>query len=226
MQRAPGGNNGQDAYCCGRLTTAKPERRPDQERNTKVLEWIILERGMKGSSEYYPAYQKHSRKQEGKLNHLLPRPIQPGIFSPQEHKGSHNYSADRVSKPPGAPDRSVHRPFYESAQRQAGHTDRGAYRGANHPCEKPKFENVLRPFKRMRATSKTGHQVAAHHAFEGVSNRDAHRGRHGPCGRYVDQERPCQDRRPDAVAQDQEGREGDPRARPYRGRAGIYKGQL
>src|SRR5258707_7350514 len=46
-----------------------------------------------------------------------------------------------------------------------------------------RFENVLRPFKRMRAASKTGHQVAAHHPFEGVSNRDAHRGRHRPCGR-------------------------------------------
>src|SRR5260370_34324814 len=112
MQRAPGRNNCQDANCRGRLTTAKPERRPDEERNAEVLEWIILERKVKTASEYNPARQKYSPEQESKLKHLLPRPIQPGILSPQQHKGRHNDSADRVAKPPGAPDRSVHRPFF------------------------------------------------------------------------------------------------------------------
>src|SRR5260370_38207303 len=101
MERAPGRNNCQDANCRGRLTTAKPERRPDEERNAEALEWIILKRKAKTASGYNPARQKSSPEQQSKLKHLLRRPIHPGILSPQHHKGS---PTDRATRSPTPPD--------------------------------------------------------------------------------------------------------------------------
>src|SRR6266567_1227888 len=224
MQSAPGGDRCQGANCGRCVPAAKPERHPDQNWNTKVLQRIILQRRVKPAAEYNPCREIKSHKPESQLNRLIAGPVQAGILPPEEEERSDNYRADRVPQPPRGPDGPVPRPVSDSRQGQSRDADRCAYCCADHACKEGEFENVSGPLKGMLAAGEAPYQVRTDHAFEGVSNGDADRSCYGTrCGQ-IHQECPRQDRGPDAVAEDQEGGQCDPRARPYRRRACMYRG--
>src|SRR5216683_4409991 len=226
MQSAPGGDRCQGANCGRCVPAAKPERHPDQNWNTKVLQRIILQRRVKPAAEYNPCREIESHKPESQLNRLFAVPVQAGILPPEEQERSDNYRADGVPHPPRGPDGPVLRPVSESPQGQGRDADRCAYCRTDHSCKESKFENILRPLKGMLAAGKAAYQVAADHPFEGVSNGDAERSCYGTRGGQIHQECPRQDHGPDAIPENQERCERDPGARPNRGCACMHKGEF
>ena len=101
VHRAPGGNRRQGTNGGGRLTATKPERRPDQKRNAKVFEGIILHGSVKTAAEDDPHGEEQSCKQKSKLHYPRAGPMQAGILPPEEHEGSDHHGTNGVPDPPG-----------------------------------------------------------------------------------------------------------------------------
>ena len=116
------------------------------------------------------------------------------------------------------------------AQSKAGHPERGAYGRADRRGEQGERKNVPRPVEGIAAVGEPLHQEGAHQSFQRVARRNSDRGCEGDGrvagGGQVDQEGAQKNAGPDAIAQQQQCRQGDPGGRPDRGRAGMDGGQL
>src|SRR5713226_635540 len=156
---------------------------------------------------------------------MLASPIQAGIFPPEEDEGSDDHGADRVPEPLGGPDGTVQGPARESGGSEGGDADCGAYGSADDAGKERELENVLQAFKGMATSAETIDQVARDGTLKRVTDSDGERGGESAGGGEVHQKRASQDGGPNAVAENQEGGDGDTGAGPNGCGAGIHERQ-
>ena len=208
------------------LALREPERGPDKERKAQKLERIILDARWEQPTEHREAHYDHPEQQRRSLDPLGTIPPQAGGRRPQHQRGRDNQVADCFAEPPGPPDRTILGPARESGESERGHAHGGANGRADDAGEHREGEHVLRTVERAAPAGEAVDQVRTGQAFQGVPGRDAEGGRHRAGRRDVDEEGAGEDRRPDIVAEQDEGGEGDAGAGPDRGRAGVLEGKL
>ncbi len=209
----------------GGLALAEAEGGPDQERDAKELQRIVLVLGGKERAENQSADHEEGEKKAHRLEGSLPLPEKGSPSAPEQERRSEDEIARHVSEPPRQPDRAVAAPGGARAQAKTGDADRRADRGAHHRRQEREPEDVRRPVEGSAAVGEPVDEVGARERLERVSHGDAQRGRHGSRRRHVDQEGPEEDRGPGAIPEHEQRHERDAGRRPDRARAGIDEGE-
>ena len=130
-----------------------------------------------------------------------------------------------VAEPPGHPDRRYGGRVDAAGQGQASDPDRGADHCARNETNQRKFRDIGRRLERFAAVGPEIDQPGSHQRLEHIAGSDRRRSVDRSSIRHVGSERSDQDRRSDAIAPHQRGRQGKSSCRPDRARARIDRGQ-
>src|SRR6266850_2530898 len=205
------------------LPLTEAERGPYQWRETEVFQRVSPVREGGDAMEHQHGHRGQREQEQGRLGDLLPCPEYLRLEPPEQGDGCHDESARGVSEPPGQPDGPEIAPCREPTQGKRCDADRGAHRGTQHPCKDRELEDIVRLLENTGATGESADEVAPEQSFQCVPCRDAQRGSRISRRRNVDEERPEQHGRPDAITENKERRERDSSRGPNRRSARVHE---
>jgi len=215
-QRPPQSEAGEDAHARRRLAATEPERGPERE-------WEAQDELRLGQDavEYHEPGGDDADGQGRRFAELARRPPRRSLDGGEHEHGKQDHGGGGVTEPPGEPDPRGIGPGRPARGLEGRDTDRRAHRGGEQRGEDHETRDVARPLEHARAPREAFREVSADQTLQRVSDCDSRRGERGAERREVDQERPHENRGPDATPQQEKCREGDRGGGPHGGGARV-----
>src|SRR5882724_6237816 len=221
-ERLPDRDTGQDRDQHRRLALLEADGGPDERRRAEERERERHEPEVgEAFAEHRQPDESRDEPEGSRLEQTAARRAGPPVADQQDQERRDDQRSGRVAEPPGEPDAVEIGPLRVPAEREAADADGRADDAAQERRERGELEDILGVVERPRPVGVSIDEVRAEQPLERVARGDRERGRRRASRADVHDERTHEDRRPDAIAERQERREGDTRRRPDRRRARV-----